>query len=152
LGEIFFAGNGSGSQSNNGSSFSISTQSDTPNGEYSGSLISISAANEGPGDYILVENGIDVSVVILNSPGTKVAAVQIRAGLDFTNPLAATEWSSASGFVRITQDSDGFYSISTVEDDLDPVIFTRTLNIGEGVAGSPDNFVVTITDFNGRPE
>jgi len=151
LGEITFTGSDEGRQSDNGTFFSIVNSSNTPNNEYSGSSISITLTNQGSGDYTVVESGSEVGAAILLSPGTKVASVQIRAGIGAGNPLDFNEWSSASGLLRVIQGTDGFYTVSTAEEVNGPLVLTRTLSGGDGIIGSPENFVVTLTNVDGRP-
>ena len=124
-------------------------QPDASNTIFFGSSITIFASTLGSGNYTLVGSMPEFTSAMENSPGSPVAFVAIRAGTIFTTDEAntsVTEWSSVSGILTTVVNTEGVFSFSTPE----PLIFVRTLDIGDSTPDPRDQVTVSINSVSGQ--
>jgi len=124
-------------------------QSEASDDVFFGSSITIFASTLNSGDYALVDSMPEFTSAMENSPGSPVAFVAIRAGTIFTTDDAntsVTEWSSVSGILTTVVDAEGVFSFSTPE----PLVFVRTLDIGDATPDPRDQVTVSINSVSGQ--
>jgi len=114
---------------------------DDSNGVYSGGRITIVLTLTGSGVYT-VSDIDNVKAAVGN--GSKMAFINVTAGTISNNE---TQWTTTatSGTVTVVVNSEGRYYVSTIE----PLMLTRTLNIGTGIPGSPDQVLLSMRNING---
>ncbi|MEE9413213.1 MAG: hypothetical protein V3V22_09210 [Methylococcales bacterium] len=113
------------------------------NGAYSGSSLSITHSNNGSGVYTVVDSN-DFAAALANSALESFITIRVDVGTIMTNPIAASSYEAQTGgAVTVTLDTNGLYHFTA----SDPLVMTKSLDLGTGVPGSPDQASLTITNL-----
>lgn len=110
---------------------------DTSNGAYSGSALTISFIQGGPGLYNIVPD----RTVLINGTST-VNPMTVESNIGIAVTTGSSLYAATSGQVTVTRDAAGIYHF----DSAGGIPMTKKLNVLGGVAGAPTSMLLSIKD------
>jgi hypothetical protein len=110
---------------------------DTSNGAYSGSALTFSLIQAGPGTYNIVP---DRSTLINGT--TTVNPITVESNIGIAVTTGSSLYAASSGQITVTRDTSGKYHF----DSVGAVPTTKTISVLGGVAGSPTTMLLSIKD------
>ncbi len=110
---------------------------DTSNGAYSGSALTLSFIQAGPGTYNIVP---DRSTLINGT--TTVNPITVESNIGIAVTTGSSLYAASSGQITVTRDSGGKYHF----DSVGAVPTTKTISVLGGVSGAPATMLLSIKD------
>jgi len=125
----------------------VSTDSDTANGAFSGSTLTLRHTLGGTGVY-RVTTADEIIAADPNDTTIRLLDVSTTVGTGVTTGATSYESFENAGFVVAVVDDDGLYHFSTEAD----ITVNRTIDVLGGVDGAPDSFQLEMTNIFDFPE
>jgi len=119
----------------------VSTVSDTSNGDFSGSALTLSYTLNGPGVY-QVTSTEEFSLVDASDPSVQLVDLNATVGTGVGTNATRYDSVANAGFIVVSVDEDGAYHFSTEQS----ITLERTIDVDGGVPNAPPLFFLQMNN------